>query len=292
MSVPDQTTETTELFTRVLGGQWHLFSSHVLGEQRTESETESQEAKMDLIGSALSLRPGDRVLDVGCGWGGPLTYMASRFGITGTGISLVPQQCEYAARRAAEHGVDLEFRAIHWADFVPDRPYDAVMTSGVVVHFADLAGYFSTARDWLAPGGRLLNEEMHLRSEETSHEAVARASRSMAFLDEVRRKGRERGGRLAVVEEGRYVTLEDEMAMLTDSGFEIEQVLPLSMSDYQFTVDRWLRNCESRRAELTSLTSYDAYRWYRTYFRLFRRLIDDRKMTLDVVVARRGADAG
>ena len=64
------TAETTELFTRVLGGEWHLYSTHVLSGDPAQTETESQEAKLDLLAGAMGLRPGMRVLDVGCGWGG------------------------------------------------------------------------------------------------------------------------------------------------------------------------------------------------------------------------------
>ena len=207
--------------------------------------------------------------------------------MTGVGISLVPQQCEYATRRAQKHGVPLRFRPSHWQAFVADGPFDAVMTSGVVVHFPSLRDYFVKARKWLRPGGILLDEEMHLLSEDVHHDSVARSSRAMAFLDEVRKKGRAAGGRLVVEEEGRYVTLGQETDLMRAAGFEVERVVPLSMADYQRTVERWMDNCERRRAELTELASDDVYRWYRTYFRLFRRLIDEQAMRLDVVVARR-----
>src|ERR1039457_6497412 len=108
MGQPGDTGEMTEFFTRVLGGQWHLYSSHIIS--GPQSETESQQAKLDLLADLMQLAPGARVLDVGCGWGGALTYLAKRYGVTGVGISLVPQQCEYASRRAQRCGVPLEFR--------------------------------------------------------------------------------------------------------------------------------------------------------------------------------------
>lgn len=275
--------EMTEFFTRVLGGEWHLYSTHI---PTGRSVTEDQQAKLDLLAELMHLRPGARVLDVGCGWGGPLTYLATRYGVTGVGISLVPQQCEYAARRAARYGVSLEFRPSHWMDFAADQPFDAVMTSGVVVHFPRLVDYFAKAREWLRSGGVLLNEEMHLLSADTRNGTVARVSRAMAALDDVRKKGREVGGRLVVDEEGSYITLDQEVETLRTAGFAVERVVPLSMADYQRTVERWVDTCQRRRDELTALVTLDVYRWYRLYFRLFRRLVDDRTMGLDVVVAR------
>jgi cyclopropane-fatty-acyl-phospholipid synthase len=284
MDESGNTPEMTEFFTRVLGGEWHLYSSHI---RVGSSETENQQAKLDLLGDLMHLRPGARVLDIGSGWGGPLTYLATRYGVSGVGISLVPQQCEYANRRARKHGAALEFRPCHWQDFVADEPFDAVMTTGVVVHFPNLLDYFVRANQWLRPGGILLNEEMHLLSPDAQHESVVRANRAMAALDEVRKKGRGIGGRLVIDEEGSYVTLDRELDLLRTAGFDIERVVALSMTDYQETVRGWLDNCERQRAELTALTSHDAYRWYRLYFRLFCRLIDDRAMRLDVVTARR-----
>ncbi|MGW7296842.1 SAM-dependent methyltransferase [Streptomyces sp. NPDC054829] len=280
MGSPSETAELTEFFTRVLGGEWHLYSSHILGHA---TETENQEAKLDLIAGLMHLRPGARVLDIGCGWGGSLTYLAARYGVTGVGISLVPQQCAYANRRAERHGVPLEFRPSHWQDFDTDEPFDAVMTTGVVVHFPSLLDYFVRAGQWLRPGGIILNEEMHLLSADAS---AHRATRALAALDDVRRKGREAGGRLVVDEEGNYVTLDEERDLLRRAGFEVEQVVPLSMADYEKTVEGWIDNCERLEPELTELTGRDVYRWYRLYFRLFRRLIDDRAMRLDVVTAR------
>jgi len=160
------------------------------------------------------------------------------------------------------------------------------MTCGVVVHFPSLHDYFVRAAQWLRPGGILLNEEMHLLSADTAHESVTRASRALAALDEVRKKGREAGGRLVVDEEGSYITVDEELGLLHSAGFESGHVVPLSMTDYQQTVDGWVHNCERQQADLTALTSHDVYRWYRLYFRLFRRLIDDRAMRLDVVTAR------
>lgn len=285
MNQPADSAEMTEFFTTVLGGEWHLYSTHIFdGTKR--SETEAQQAKLDLLASLMDLRPGARVLDVGCGWGGSLTYLAKRYGVTGVGISLVPQQCEYAAARARRHGADLEFKATHWQDFVADDPFDAVMTSGVVVHFENLSDYFVRAREWLRPGGVLLNEEMHLLSAQ-AQPRTAGGSRALSLLDEVRKKGREAGGRLTVDEEGSYVTLDTEVELLENAGFKIRATESLPMADYQRTVEGWLTNCEQRRAELTALTGRDVYRWYRVYFRLFRRLIDDRTMSLDVVVAER-----
>lgn len=278
-----ETAELTQFVTRVLGGEWHLYSSHLL---TGGTETADQEAKLDLLAELTQLRPGARVLDVGCGWGGPLTYLATRYGVRGVGISLVPQQCAYANQRARDRGVELRFQATHWQDFEAEEPFDVVMTSGVVVHFPSLLDYFRRARQWLRPGGILLNEEMHLLTDGVQPGSVSRAGRALAALDDVRKKGREAGGRLIVDEEGAYVTLDEEVRLLREAGFEVERTVPLSMADYQKTVEGWVGNCERQEAELTELVGRDAYRWYRLYFWLFRRLIDDRSMRLDAVTAR------
>ena len=276
--------EATEFFTRVLGGEWHVYSTNIWTGAQTE--TESQQQKLDLLARLVHLEPGAHVLDVGCGWGGPLTYLARRYGITGVGISLVPQQCDYASRRALSHDVPLDFHVSHWRDFVPDRPFDAVMTCGVVVHFPDLLQYFVCAKDWLRPGGCIVNEEMHFISETIQLDRTTKRSREITFLNELRQRGRSDADRLFVDEEGGYVTLDRELATAQMAGFEIERTVSIPLANYEKTVDRWVENCERARAELETMVGRDRYRWYRAYFRLFRRLINPAAMQLDVVVAR------
>ena len=120
----------------------------------------AQEAKHELVCRKLGLRPGMRLLDVGCGWGGLVLHAARHHGVRATGITLSPEQAELARERVREAGLEdrVSIRLEDYRD-VADGPYDAVASVGMVEHVgeANLPAYFSTLRSLLVPEGRLLN---------------------------------------------------------------------------------------------------------------------------------------
>jgi cyclopropane-fatty-acyl-phospholipid synthase len=135
-----------EFFLPILGGRWHVYSCNLWDGVTTE--TESQERKLDLLASLMGLAPGKRVLDVGCGWGGPLVYLSQTYGVQGVGITLSPSQ-----RATAE----------------------------AIVHFEDLRGYFEKVRSLLRPGGLMLNKELHFAHPRYSRDL----NRSSAFVNDI-----------------------------------------------------------------------------------------------------------
>jgi 2-polyprenyl-3-methyl-5-hydroxy-6-metoxy-1,4-benzoquinol methylase len=145
-----------EFFLPILGGRWQVYSCNLWDGVTTE--TESQEHKLDLLASLMGLAPGKRVLDVGCGWGGPLVYLSQTYGVQGVGITLSPSQRPTAEARIARHGVDARVLECHWRDFDDDAGFDAVYTDEAIVHFEDLRGYFEEVRSLLRPGGLMLNK--------------------------------------------------------------------------------------------------------------------------------------
>lgn len=70
-----------EFFQRITGGEWNVYSCNLWDRARTD--TESQEAKLDLLAELMELRSGQRILDIGCGWAGPLTYLCKTYGVRG-----------------------------------------------------------------------------------------------------------------------------------------------------------------------------------------------------------------
>ena len=167
--------QSAEFFTTLTGGEWNVYSCNLW--EQAETDTQSQERKLDLMAEMMQLRQGQRVLDVGCGWGGPLVYLSRRYGVSGIGITPAPRQVEYAKRRAARYGVPVEFRVSHWREFEDPQPFDAVYSDEVIVHFNDLHGYFEKARTLLKPGGVMLNKELHFTGQR--HMALSRA---MVFI--------------------------------------------------------------------------------------------------------------
>ncbi|MBD8507196.1 class I SAM-dependent methyltransferase [Hoyosella sp. G463] len=145
------------------------FYQHVLGPSMTytcatyatedTSLEDAQEAKYALVHDKLGLREGDRLLDVGCGWGGMARYAAKR-GVTVIGATLSRQQAEWAQDAIAREG--LEDRAeVRFSDYrdIPESGFDAISSIGLTEHIGvrNYQSYFRFLHSKLRPGGRLLN---------------------------------------------------------------------------------------------------------------------------------------
>jgi cyclopropane-fatty-acyl-phospholipid synthase len=121
---------------------------------------EAQETKLELVCSKLDLRPGDTVLDVGCGWGAFAIHAAERHGARVVGITLSENQAELARRRVADAGQSdlVEIRVADYRELEGER-YDAIASIGMVEHvgLAQIDVYARQLADLLEPGGRLLN---------------------------------------------------------------------------------------------------------------------------------------
>ncbi|MEW9571101.1 cyclopropane fatty acyl phospholipid synthase [Rhodanobacter sp. Si-c] len=112
---------------------------------------DAQEAKLDLVCRKLQLKPGQRVLDIGCGWGEALKYAAEKYGVSGVGITVSEQQAGFA--RELCRGLPVEVRLQDYHEI--DEPFDAVYSIGMFEHVGgkNYRAYFETVRRCLKPGG-------------------------------------------------------------------------------------------------------------------------------------------
>jgi cyclopropane-fatty-acyl-phospholipid synthase len=121
---------------------------------------EAQAYKHDLVARKLGLRPGMRLLDVGCGWGGMVRHAAREYGVRALGVTLSKQQALWAQRVIADEGLSglAEVRHLDYRD-VTETEFDAVSSIGLTEHIgkAKLPGYFAFLLGKLKPEGRLLN---------------------------------------------------------------------------------------------------------------------------------------
>ncbi|HEX4179818.1 MAG TPA: cyclopropane fatty acyl phospholipid synthase [Caulobacteraceae bacterium] len=125
----------------------------------------AQEAKLDLVCRKLGLKPGRRVLDVGCGWGAFMGFAAERYGVNCVGVTISREQAEYARRRYA--GMPVEFQVRDYRDF--DGEADHVASMGMFEHVGpkNYRGYFEKIRRVLKPDGLFVLHTI-LANEESS----------------------------------------------------------------------------------------------------------------------------
>ena len=121
---------------------------------------DAQREKFDLVCRKLDLKPGQRLLDVGCGWGGMVRHAAEHYGVRALGVTLSRQQAEWAQKAIAEDGLS-DLAEVRHADYrsVQESGFDAVSSIGLTEHIgvANIPAYASRLADRLRPGGRLLN---------------------------------------------------------------------------------------------------------------------------------------
>ncbi|MDB5965729.1 MAG: methyltransferase protein [Polaromonas sp.] len=124
----------------------------------------AQEAKLDHICRKLMLKPGERFLDIGAGWGGLLMWAAEHYGVDATGITLSKNQHAHVQRLIADKGlggrVRMELRDYREMTLGPnDKPYDKISSVGMFEHVghANMTAYFSKVMSLLVPGGLVMN---------------------------------------------------------------------------------------------------------------------------------------
>ena len=210
---------------------------------------EAQQAKCDLVANKLGLKPGMRLLDVGCGWGAFVCTAASNYGVEAVGITLSREQADYARRRADAEGVGdrVEIRIQDYRD-VQDGPYDAIASIGMAEHVgqAMLPTYSADLFALLRPGGRLLNP------------AISRRPGSPGGFSRTSFIGR------YVFPDGELEPLAVMVEALEDAGFEVRDVESLR-EHYALTLRAWVANLEANWDRAVQLTSAGRARVWRLY---------------------------
>jgi len=150
----DQPPEFYELFL----GRTMTYSCAYFETAGTDLDT-AQEAKLDLVCRKLRLQPGERLLDIGCGWGSLVFHAAEHYGARAVGITASPRQAEWGQRHAQELGLEgrAEVRLADYRDTFADS-FDAVASVGMVEHVGrrGMPGYCQAVHRLLRPGGRAL----------------------------------------------------------------------------------------------------------------------------------------
>src|SRR3954451_11120087 len=151
--------DVSNAFYRLVLGPTLVYSCAYFGSPDDTLE-EAQERKLELICRKLRLQPGERLLDIGCGWGSLVLHAAARHGVRGFGVTLSEPQAELARRRIAAGGLAdrVEVRFLDYRE-IDGRPFDKVASVGMYEHVgrAQLDTYVETVHRLLRPGGLFLN---------------------------------------------------------------------------------------------------------------------------------------
>jgi cyclopropane-fatty-acyl-phospholipid synthase len=240
-----------EFFELFLGPSM-TYSCAVFSRGATTLEA-AQETKLEMVCTKLALKPGMRVLDIGCGWGSFAIHAAERHGVKVVGITLSPPQVERGQRVAAERGLSdsVDLRVADYRELA-DEPFDAVASIGMVEHVGanQIDVYARQVARLVKPGGRILNHGI-ARLRHSDPEAGPFSERY-------------------VFPDAAPLHLSRIQLALERAGIETEHVEGLR-SDYATTLEHWARNLDANLSDALRLAGPERLRVWRLYLRAARR---------------------
>ena len=220
----------------------------------------AQEAKLDLVCRKLRLKPGERLLDIGCGWGGLIMHAAEHYGVDATGITLSENQASLARERIekARLGDRCRVAIRDYRTLTEGDGYDKISSVGMVEHvgLSHLPVYFASAYRALKPGGLFMNHGIVSLGEARPRSAGERIFRKFwradAFIDKY------------VFPDGKLTATSDVVSAAEGVGFEVRDVESLR-EHYAMTLRHWVGSLEEKRDNAIALVGNHTFRVWRLY---------------------------
>jgi cyclopropane-fatty-acyl-phospholipid synthase len=209
---------------------------------------QAQEQKLDYICRKLRLQPGERLLDIGCGWGGLVLHASRNYGVRALGITLSHNQAELAQQRIREENLADRCRVEvrDYRDLDEPGSFDKLVSVGMFEHVGEklLPEYFRRAWQILTPGGVFLN---HGIARNLQH-----PQRGPSFSSEY------------VFPDGELVAVSTALRAAEETGWEVRDLESLR-EHYALTLRHWVQRLEQHAAEARQLTDEVTYRIWRLY---------------------------
>ncbi len=211
----------------------------------------AQEQKLEYLCRKLRLQPGQRLLDIGCGWGGLIIYAAQHYGVEADGLTLSPQQAKLARERIKEAGLENRCRVeiCDYREVNKPQGYDKLVSVSMAEHIgkAFLPTYFKEAWKLLRPGGVFLNHGINVHS-----------SSPVTGRDFMNRY---------VAPDGELVPIITTLQAAEAGGFEVRDVESLR-EHYEYTLRYWLRRLDEHADEAKKIAGEMTYRLWRLFVSL------------------------
>jgi cyclopropane-fatty-acyl-phospholipid synthase len=210
----------------------------------------AQLAKLEHICRKLTLKPDERFLDIGCGWGALVIHAAQRYGVRAHGVTLSPQQLKVARERIAEAGLAdrVSVELLDYRDLPGESVYDKVASVGMFEHVGlkNLPVYFSTVHRLLKPHGLFLNHGI------THIVEGWEPNISTEFINRY------------VFPDGQLDTISNIQRVMEGAKFEITDVEALR-AHYAMTLRHWVERLERNRSRALQFVNEATYRVWRLY---------------------------
>ena len=243
-----------------------------------DSLDRAQEQKLDHILDKLMLRPGERFLDIGCGWGALIVRAAKKYGARAVGVTLSRNQHEYAERRIREEGLQdrCEVRLQDYRDIPYEGGYDKIASVGMFEHVGlrNLRTYFGAIRSLLKDGGLVMNHGITSADPE---------SRAVGF-------GAGEFIHRYVFPHGELPHVSAALREMTRAGLEATDVESLRRH-YARTCREWARRLEQNRDKAVVYAGEKRYRIWQVYLAGCAHGFEHGWMNIYQVLARREGDA-
>ena len=236
---------------------------------------QAQEHKFDLVCRKLGLKPGMRLLDVGCGWGGMVLHAAKHYGVQALGVTLSRNQADWGQKAVVEAGLvgQAEVRHGDYRD-IAESGFDAVSSIGLTEHIGarNLGSYFTFLHSRLKPQGRLLN---HCITRPTT----LQRARSGLFIDRY------------IFPDGELEGVGEIITEMQNHGFEVRHEENLR-EHYARTLTGWSANLQSNWDKAVAETSIGKARVWALYLAMSRLGFERRMIELHQVLGVRTDSSG